>query len=189
MDRILINNNENSTEEMIRYDRRGTDQLQINIEKCLEEIKKDLRVLPCKSDGTDCTQEKAIEELRESRKEAKQAYEICHTEKLEPLIRANLMLNEKQDKQQVLLERIEKKIDQAQVDLHETKLENTKELAALRLDLVKQLTTVIVQKDTKQEIKLNTKNWIKWGLYVIISLATITTIITGIVKFIFQIGV
>ncbi len=157
------------TNEPIRPERRKEDSFMIEIEKCLESIKTDVRGLPCRNVGEGCLQAEPITELKESMKQLGEAYQTCHNEKIQPLIQANLMLNEKQDQQQLTLDKIDSKIDHLSLEVRSNQLAHVKELADLKLSLVTQLTQIVTERTAVKTNTVEIRTVIAWGLGIIVS--------------------
>lgn len=164
------------------------------MEKCLEEIKKDLRHLPCQSgDIESCRQTKTIEQLEKAVQDASTAYVLCHQEKLQPLIKSNLILNEKQDIQQKAIDRIEIKLDKIddsivedlkriEFKMLEDRVVDKDALKTLEMGLTNEITKIITQRDTIKMTKNEVRDIIKWIVGITISAATLYGIIKAIIS-------
>jgi hypothetical protein len=170
----------------------GNGERRVDLVKCLEEIKKDLRHLPCQSkDEKGCLQDDKIQQLEKGVQDSHTAYILCHKEKLEPLIKSNLVLNEKQDLQQRTIDRIEIKVDKIQdkvskdldsiqTKMNEDRIVDKDDLKKLELALTK----IITQKETATTTKVEIRNVIQWALGIIIASAAVYGIIRGIISII-----
>jgi len=164
------------------------------MEKCLEEIKKDLRHLPCQSgDIEHCRQTKTIEQLEKAVQDASTAYVLCHNEKLGPLVKSNLILNEKQDIQQKAIDRIEVKLDtindgiakdlkRIELKMAEERIIDKEDLKTLEMGLTNEITKIITQRDTVKITKNEIRDIIKWIVGITISAATLYGIIKAIIS-------
>jgi len=166
------------------FNKRITDENYKLIEDCLKEIKKDIRTLPCKNVGEGCLQEKPLKELDQK---IKQLTDL-HEKDIDPLISSNILLNEKNDQIQKLLKEIHRvlnktsdKVDELQIEVTANNLETTKDMAALKLSLVTQLTQVVSNRDAVHSSKTETRTIIAWTIGLIISTITIFTFLKNFI--------
>ena len=159
------------------------DYFKIKIEKCLEEIKKDLRYLPCQTAGDDCLQKENIKEVKKDLQKTQKNYE----ERVQPLAQSYKLLDQKTDSQQKILENIvtiqrdmNNKLDEAKLEVQETRLEHTKEISDLKLNLITQMQAVITIRDTKQETQDRIMDIIKFLFGLAVSILAIYGAISAV---------
>lgn len=174
---------EDVQKQIEEYNRRETDNKYNNIENCLKEIKKDLRFLPCQSgESKDCLQHESVEILRKGLKEAKEAYKICHAEKLDPLISANLLLNEKVDAQQEILKEFKISFDKFQQQRTEQRISDKQDLMNLELNLTNTITKIQTERETKKATNEAHMKLIKWFIGIILGGIAIWTFISQMLE-------
>ncbi len=176
------------TEENQNLETRVEDKHYKEIERCLKEIKKDLRFLPCQSGEEDqCLQAKKTEQLEQAVTDSRNAFLLCHTEKLEPLIKNTALLHHKQDEQGKTIDRLEDKFDTLTKELQTNRLLDKNDLHQMQITLTKQITQIITQKETASMTKREIRDIIKWSIGIITGIAAVSTISYAIIKFIITI--
>ncbi len=167
-----------------KKERRQTDKEFNHIKDCLEQIKQDLRFLPCQSgEEEQCLQAEKTEKLEQSVMDSKNAYLLCHQEKLEPLLKTNALLHQKQDQQQKSINRLEGKFDTFSKELQDNRLVDKNDLHKMQVNLTKQITEIVTQKETASMTKREIRDTIKWLIGIITGVAAVSGIIYGIVRF------
>ena len=145
-----------TSQENILIDPNRDDYFKIKMEKCLEDIKNDLKYLPCQYRGTECPQEARITNLKEKITNMQQDVgplgqeQTAHGRTLESLIE--------------MIGDLGSKLDAYKHEAIEAKLEHTKEMAQLRLELATQLQGIIVARDTKTDTKDRIMEAVKFAI-------------------------
>lgn len=145
-------NDDTEFENLLIKKDNSSDYFAIKIEKYLEEIKKDLRHLPCQSRPDDCLQDENIKKLKEEMETSKTI--------LPPIITQQAIIDEKQDIQQLTLTRIEKKMDDFKEKSAKNQEKTQEEIGSLKLSITQLQTT----KDTKADHDRTLRERIAWIL-------------------------
>jgi hypothetical protein len=161
---------------LIKETMNSEDYFRIKIEKCLDDIKKDLKHLPCQVPGDNCLQKESIKEIKQDLDKTKKIQE----DKIQPLGESYKLLSQKTDNQQSLLENIitmqgnmNIKLDEAKLEVQNTRLEYNKEMSDLKLNLITQLQGIVTTRDTKEKTQDRIMDVVQFLFKVIISILAI----------------
>ena len=146
---------------LIKHDDCPSSYFNLKIEKCLEEIKKDLRHLPCQGRVQDCLQHEPIEDIKLDVKNINEAATILRQDQK--------LINQKQDIQQTTLDRIEKNI------MDHNKIAG-KEFENLKINVNTLKSVQAVEEDNKRLVREK----IAWGLGLIGTLVILYNFFQGV---------
>ena len=164
---------------LLKKERGTTDYFNIVIEQMLNEIKADLKALPCKHPDKLCPQESKIDKIICN-------YEDCNKERITPLIESQITSNQKLDTQSETINtilnnqnKIEGQLTQMIANYHDFALKHTEARHLFEQHINKKVSTLKTAQETKKEIYNNIWLYIKYLLGFVGSLLAIYGAITA----------